>query len=295
LLTVGLLLTSTWLSSSAAAQYPPPPGAQPPPPGAQPPPPGYGQPPPPGYGQPPPPGYGPPPPPPGYGPPPPGYGGPPPPGYGPPPRPEGPPPKKTLLWSVRYDPFDLLFRRITFEGEIALGSLPLSVELVPSFIWDSPHEGVENSGIDLGARFVWYVMGDPLEGFYLKAHFNYETFKSTLFRGDPLDPYGVPGPGCDDDSEPGTCSKQVSTTVFGLMLGSSMVFPRRGGFGLNGGIGIGVATADRIDLEVAPCDIGSDPATCPLGPDDGSAVVTSYYDKIERIKLLGSLSLGVTF
>jgi len=24
-------------------------------------------------------------------------------------------------------------------------------------------------------------------------------------------------------------------------------------------------------------------------------VVTSYYDKIERIKLLGSLSLGVTF
>jgi hypothetical protein len=293
------LLTSTFVCADAAAQYPPPQGQPPPPgygqPGYGPPPPGYG-PPPPGYG-PPPPGYGPPgygpPPPPGYGPP--GYGPPPPPGYGPPPRPPEPPPDDTLFWSVRYDPFDLLFRRITFEGEVALGSLPLSIEIAPGYIFDSPSEGFEDEGIDLAVRFVFYVMGDPLEGFYVKAHFNYEHFSSTMFRGNIDEPYGVPGGDCDADSAPGTCTMTVASAVFGLMLGTSMVFPSKGGFALNGGIGIGVATADPVTLVVEPCTASSDPATCPLGADNGGASVADYYNKAGRIKLLGSLALGVSF
>ena len=68
-------------------------------------------------------------------------------------------------------------------------------------------EGLEETGFDFGARFVWYVMGDPLKGFYLKAHFNYENFGATLFREDLAgNTYGVPGPDCDDDSAPGTCT-----------------------------------------------------------------------------------------
>jgi hypothetical protein len=74
-----------------------------------------------------------------------------------------------------------------------------------------------------------------------------------------------------------------------------MVFPGKGGFALNGGIGIGVATADPVKLVVEPCTPSSDPATCPLGADDGDATFFDYYDKTGRIKLLGSLALGVAF
>ena len=290
-------MTTTLVCATAGAQYPPqyPPGGQPPPPGyGQPPPPGYGPPPgqrPPGYGQPPPPRYGQPPPP--------GYGQPPPPGYGQPPRPPRPfepPPKKTLFWSVRYDPFDLLFRRITFEGEIALGSLPLSIELAPAYIFDSPSEGLEDTGVDLAARFVWYVQGDPLKGFYLKAHFNYEHFSSTLFRQTPDGAFvGAPADDCDADSATGTCTKTVASAIFGLMLGTSMVLPSKGGFALNGGIGIGVAVADPVTLRVNPCgpsDVGG--AHC-TDVETTPPVSATYYDKTGRIKLLGSLSLGVTF
>ncbi|MEQ9318069.1 MAG: hypothetical protein RIF41_02880, partial [Polyangiaceae bacterium] len=271
---------------------PPPPGyGQPPPPGyGQPPPPGYGQPPPPGYGQPPPPGYGPPPP--GYGqpPPPPGYG-PPQQGYGPPPpRPPETPPRDTLLWSVRYDPFDLLFRRVSFEAEIALGSLPLSIELAPSWIFDSPSEGVSESGVSLGARFGWYILGDPLTGLFLKAHFAYEHYKSTLFGNlDSDNPGGTPAAVCNDDSEDGTCSVTAKSAIVGLMIGNSLVLPGDGGFALTGGIGIGVALADPIDQRVDCTEADAAAGEC------DRIVTRTLYDKTGRIQLLGSLSLGVTF
>lgn len=295
-LAVSCLLTC--LAGAASAQQPPPP--QPPPP------PGYGQPPPPQYGQPPPPGYGPPqpgygPPPPGYGPPPPGYGQPPPPpgygppqpGYGTPPppqRPVEPPPEETLLWSVRYNPFDLLFRRVTFEGEIALGSLPLSIEVVPSWIWDSPSQGRADSGLSIGARFAWYIQGDPLDGLFLKAHFAYEHYKATLYGNlDSENPGGTPADICDADSEDGTCSRTAKTAVVGLMLGNSLVIPGDGGFALTGGIGIGVALAEPLELRVDCTEADVIANECSEG------ISTRIYDKIDKIQLLGSLSLGVTF
>ena len=257
--------------------------------------PGYGQ---PGYGQPgydqpgyDQPGYGQP----GYGQL--GYGQS---GYGPPPPPE-PPEPDTLFWSIRYDPFDLLFRRVTIEGEIALGTLPLSFELAPSWIFDSPSENLEEEGFDIAARFVWYVQGRPLEGFWVKAHVNFERFKATLFRESTDGTFfGKPNPEhCDADSATGTCSRDVDSFHVGAMVGNSTVFGDDGGFALTGGIGIGVALADAVTMSVDPCT-ADDAATgnphCPANIiDEGGAVGTSYYDKSGRIRLLGSLSLGISF
>lgn len=310
LLTLASVAALTLVGSTALAQQPPP--GQPPPPGGYGPPPGQpGQPPPGGYGQ---PGYGPPPP--GYGPPPgqPGYGPPPPPpGYGPPPGynnqpppparpPQDPPARDTLLWSLRYDPFDLLFRRVTFEGEIALGSLPLTVELAPSYIFDSPSEGLEEKGFDISGRFGWYIQGTPLEGIWLKAHAQIETFQATLFRGDYDNEvfFGTANPAfCDTDSATGTCKRQLTNVIVGGMIGGSTVIPGSGGFAITGGIGIGGVVTSTETLEVLPCtdaDALSGNPNCPVGEAVGSTGLRrTYNDKTGRIRLLGSLSLGVTF
>jgi len=286
----------------------PAPPPQPPAPGSGQP--GYGQP-QPGYGQ---PGYGQP----GYGQPTREYGPPPPPGYGPygqpgyapnqggyappPQRPPEPPPADTLFWSVRYDPFDLLFRRVTIEGEIALGDLPLSVEFAPSWIFDSPSDGIDEKGFDLAARFAWYIQGRPLEGFWLKANAQFERFEATLYRGD-LDNevyFGRPNPAfCDADSQTGTCRRTLQNFILGAMIGNSTVFGSDGGFTISGGIGIGVAVTGTERLEVLPCTdqdrLAGDP-NCPLNQiDEGEGVFTTYNDKAGRIRLLGSLSLGITF
>jgi hypothetical protein len=238
-----------------------------------------------------PPGYGPP----GYGPPPPGYGY----GYGPPPPPPEPEPE-CCFWSIRYDPFDLLFRRITFEAEIALGSLPLTLELVPSYIWSSPAEGVEEQGFDIGARFGWYIQGNAMRGFWLKAHLEFETFEAQLLRGDTQleQYYGKPNPElCDADSATGTCKRQLHNFIVGLMLGTSAVFPKSGGFIIHGGIGIGVSVVDAQRLQVDPCtqeDVNAGNPHCPVA-DTGEILVNDYFDKTGRIRLLGNLALGVAF
>ena len=262
------------------------------------PPPGYNQPyPQPGYNQPypqqyPQPGYDPRGPQPGYG-----AGT----GYGPPP-PNGPIEEDDTgccNWSARVDPFDLLFRRATLEFELAWGDLPLTAEASASWIFDSPSDGLSESGVDLAARIGWYVGGEPLKGFYIKANLGYETFNATLERdvGDGTF-LGVPNAAlCDSDSAPGTCSKQVSSTVLGLLVGNSAVFGADGGFSISGSIGIGVALADTVELQVDPCtpaDVQSGVCSGFEGPN-ASSLRTTYYDASARIRLLGSLGLGVTF
>ena len=261
-----LLSASGW----AAAQAPPPPGYGQPQPGyGQQPPPGYGQQPPPGYGQQPPPGYGPP-------------------GYGPPPGPPPPPPKKPDkddLWvAIRYDPFDLLFRRVTLEGEVKIWG-PITVQLTPAWIFDSPYENLSESGFDIAADVVWYVQGDAFKGFWLKAHAEYEIYKATLENPNEVGgaPAGVPADDCDADSEPGTCSKTIGSTILGAMIGTSTVFGKDWGFNISGGIGIGVALADAVTLTVEP------------GDDGANGVTITKYDKTGRIQLLGSLGLGIAF
>lgn len=262
--------------------------------GGQPPPPGYGQPPPgygygqpqPGYGQPqpgygygqpgyPPPGYGQPPP--GYGQPQPGYGYPPPPGYGypqppPGPPPPPPPPKRTCCtFGVRYNPFDLLLGKMTFEGELAvIGPLTLGIE--PSWIWGAPTSAtVDRAGFAIAGTIGVYVQGTPMRGFWIKGYLGYETYEATVTHE-----YfeGITGKG------------RLKSGIAGGMLGSSTVFGRNGGFALNGGIGLGVALAD-------PKAVSADPT--PEVPGSGDEYTVVFYDKTAKLQLLGSLSLGVAF
>jgi hypothetical protein len=257
-LAFGLAISLAASVAEAQAPAPPPPQGQPPPPGYGPPPQGYG--PGPGYG-PPPQGYGPPPP--GYGPPPQGYGY----GYGPPQGPPPPPkpkPASCCRWAVRFDPFDLLFRQLTFQGEIGIVG-PLAFELEPGWIWGSPIENVDAGGFAIAGNVAVYFSGKALKGFFLKGHIGYETFEATLTHPDVNK----------------SVSETVSSPIFGALIGSSAVFGRDGGFNLSGGIGIGVATADTVTLRVA-----GDPAQGIPGHE------LSYYDKAGRIQLLGSLSVS---
>jgi len=184
---------------------------------------------------------------------------------------------------VRYDPFDLLFRRVTLEGEINIWG-PLALQLSPSWIFDSPAENMTEQGFDVSLDFVWYIQGQAFHGFWLKAHAEFEIFKATLEREISGSLAGIPNPDhCDADSETGTCSKTINTFVFGAMIGTSTVFGKDGGFAISGGIGIGVAVAPAVTLIV-----DSD-------TPDAPGVETTYFDKSERIRLLGSLGLGIAF
>lgn len=261
------------LALPAAAQEQPPLGYGAPPPTYGQPQPGYAP-----YGQPqpgyapygqPPPGYAPYGQPPGYAPygqPQPGYGG----QQGPPPP---PPPKKATccMWSVRANPFDLIFRRLSLEGEIAVVG-PLTLQVSPSWIFGTATENLEASGLAIAGDVAVYFEGSPMRGFWLKGHVGYESFDATL-----TDPNGF-----------GSKTESISSPIFGGMIGSSSVFGRNGGFTISGGIGIGVATADKQTVAVTVPD-----------PMDAkkTAVVSSvdFYDKAGKIQLLGSFALGVTF
>jgi hypothetical protein len=202
---------------------------------------------------------------------------------------------------VRFDPFDLIFRRASLEGEVALGPLPLTVEIAPAYIFDSPHEGFEEKGYSIAGGLVWYVRGKALRGFFVKALIAYEQVEATMSRDVGGTLAGRPDPAlCDADSKTGTCKKTFGSTVVGAALGSSMVFGDRGGFALTGSIGIGVALADPVKLAINACaasDVAEDSPHCTLGAEPlGTAGISrTYYDKTGKIQLLGSLGLGVTF
>jgi hypothetical protein len=228
--------------------YPQQPGAYPQPPGAYPQqPPGYGQ---------PPPGYG-------YDP----YGQP---GYYAPQAPSPPPaPPKPLRWSLRFDPFELVMRRLSFQAEVAVVG-PLALEIVPAWIFGSPYSGIDMKGFSIGGNAVFYLSGQAFRGMWLKAHFTYENFSATY--ANPYDPTLVGTP------------QRLGSAILGAMFGDTFVVPRSGGFALSGGIGIGVATANKTDL-TAPGDI---PRRIPTAS-------ATLYDGFDRVRILGTLGLGVAF
>jgi opacity protein-like surface antigen len=228
--------------------------------------PGYGQ---PGYGQPPTgyppypqqPGY-----PQGYGPQgyPPGYGYPPPAGPPPPPL---PPKSNCCRWSARFDPFDLLYRRLSFQAEVAVVG-PLAVEGKGSWIFDSTDEFLTEKGFALGGNIVFYFLElKAFKGMWLKAHASFESFNATITNP-------------NDASL--TNSTRVKTGIFGGMIGDTVVFGRNGGFALSGGIGIGGATAKALTLASPPDRLGN-------------VLEVSFFEKTDRIRLLGTFGLGVAF
>lgn len=189
---------------------------------------------------------------------------------GPPPPPA---PRQTTccVASIRADPFNLIFRRLTLAGEIKLFG-PVTLELEPSWIFGSATENLDQKGIALVGRVGVYPFGRALRGLWVKAQGGFEGFNATLTHSAAA-------------SLPGTTvgEKYVSSGIFGAMVGGSSVFGRNGGFTMTGGIGIGFATSPATTVTAR----GNDPRL--------SDEAVQFYGKADRVRLLGSLGLGVTF
>ena len=176
---------------------------------------------------------------------------------------------------MRYNPFDLLLGKMTFEGELAVIG-PLTVGIEPAWIWGAPTSAlVDRAGFSIAGTLGVYVQGTPMRGFWLKGYLGYESFEATVMH---------------ERFEDITGSGRVSSAIAGGMLGSSSVFGRNGGFTLSGGIGLGVALAD-------PQNVTADPTPGPNGQTNrsGDEYVAVFYDKTAKLQLLGSVSLGVAF
>ena len=86
---------------------------------------------------------------------------------GPPPPPK-PPESSCCRWSVRYNALDLLFGRMTFEGEVAVIG-PLTIGIAPSWIWGSLRDASLDHTDALAADVGVYVEGKALRGFWVKG------------------------------------------------------------------------------------------------------------------------------
>lgn len=160
---------------------------------------------------------------------------------------------------MRFDPFDLIFRRLSFQAELAIWG-PFAIEAEPSWIFASATENLDTTGGALAANALVYFTGDALKGFYAKGSVGFEAYEATL----------------EDPLVKKTASKDLSSPVVGIGIGSSTVFGDEVGFNLAGGIGIGFLTAPAEELQA------------------GRYVLT-FYDKASSIQLQASLGLGVAF
>ena len=156
---------------------------------------------------------------------------------------------------------------MTFQGEVAIYKL-FALEVVPTWIFGSPASGVDEKGFSVAARAVFYLSGEAFRGFWLKAHVGYENFSAT-----------VTNPG--DATDVSTPQRQ-SSAVLGVLFGDTWVIPRDGGFALSGGIGIAYATASKTTITTQ--------GTATAGPYQ-----VTLYDGFDKVRLLGSVGLGVAF
>ena len=170
-------------------------------------------------------------------------------------------------FSARFDAFQLVFRRVAFEGEMKIAG-PFTIGVEPAWIWGGSTDRLDEQGLQLLGFFAWHFYGGPLRGFWLRAVGGFEAFDATLTHSK------------FEDVE---VKKGIASGIFGLTIGDSVVFGQNGGFTLSGGIGIGFATSDKTQLVAVSPD-----------PDVPNETAT-YYDGADRLKLLGSLGLGVTF
>lgn len=166
--------------------------------------------------------------------------------------------------AIRFDPFDILQRRLSFQAELAIWG-PFAIEIEPSWIFSSPSDFVSASGFSFLGSVGFYLTAKAPQGFFIKAVAGYETFSATVTNP-------------DDDAL--SASADVASPVLGAVLGSSTVFGRRWGFNISGSIGVGFTTASTVNI-VAP------------GKGNVPAYKYSYYDS--AVQLLGSLGVGIGF
>lgn len=178
-----------------------------------------------------------------------------------------PPPSGCCRFSARFDLFQLIFRRVAVEAEMKIAG-PFSIGVEPAFIWGGPVANLDERGFQLLGFAAWTFYGPVLRGFWVRVVGGFEAFDATLVHPDFPDVKVTRG---------------VSTGIFGVMIGDSVVFGRNGGITLSGGIGAGVATSDAVEI-IAP---SPDPDVPPAR--------AQYYQDASRVKLLGSLGVGVTF
>lgn len=182
--------------------------------------------------------------------------------------PSPPPPKPEEATccraAVRFDPFDILQRRLSFQAELAIWG-PFAIEVEPSWIFSSPSDNVSADGFSFLGSVGFYLTSKAPQGFFIKAVVGYETFSATV---------------SNPDAPSLTATADVASPILGAVLGSSTVFGRRWGFNISGSIGIGVATASEVDI---------------IAPGKGSvpSFKYSYYDS--PVQLIGSLGAGIGF
>jgi hypothetical protein len=193
--------------------------------------------------------------------------------------PREPPEERTCCTlSLRWNPFDLVFSKVSFEAELAVVG-PLSIEVAPRYIFGIPDEGQDSitaKGYGVDGKLGYYFSGHALRGFFLKAVAQYEHYSLT-----------------------GTTSGNNNTlsfseTTVGGLIGSQTVFGRNGGFTLTGAIGVGYTlSAKNYEFEVS--DTPVNPAIQCKQPD--GPIHTVYTACVDRpsINLIGQLSIGYTF
>jgi hypothetical protein len=199
-----------------------------------------------------------------------------PPGYGAYPQygyipPREPPEKPATCcrWSFRYDPFDLIVRRLTFQAEVAVAG-PFAIEIVPSWIFGSPFGGVAGQGVSVATNATFYLSGQAFHGLWIKAHVAYENYSATFTNPLASDLVGQP--------------TRLSSAILGALFGSTIVFGRDHGFALSAGVGVGAATAGKATL------------TAPGDPTRGiPGASTTLYDGFDKVRILGTVGLGVAF
>lgn len=182
--------------------------------------------------------------------------------------PEAVPQNTCCRWSARFDPFQLIYQRVALEAEVKIAG-DFSIGLEPAWIWGSNQPNLDQKGAQVLGFVGWTFSGRTLRGFWLRAVGGFEAFDATLTHPNNKD---------------ATTKKAISSGIVGAMIGNSVVFGQDGGFTLSGGIGLGVATANKTDLTVI------DTTT-----KEPTKYTVTFYDDGGRFRLLGSLGIGITY
>lgn len=189
------------------------------------------------------------------------------------PHPPSPPGKgECCLWSARLDALNLLYGRLSFEGELTVWG-PFAIGLEPAWIWGSQERNLDESGFGINGDVAIYLEENPMNGLRVKAHGGYEYFLATITH-----------PGGPTDSKP------VSTGRIGLSVGGALVVsPKQGGGGfiIDGGFGFTVATAEAVTLSTA----------ADFDPSQGVVRRAEhvYFSGWRRVTPLASMAVGVAF